>query len=183
MENWFLMFFFFSRFPRCVTPLHRHVPRPARWCTRTTVSFLFSCQSSFACPPLKEGSNNSFPGAKRTAPARPRDQPPSLPRSPSPLGSMSSLHDVLKVGRAHLLKIVSLINRFLFASRSPTCSRNRGRVWPATTPVRCPLRRPRRTIGSAPATTHSGKRNAHSDCEQRPKTIRPHQALTDNVQF
>lgn len=31
------------------------------------------------------------------APARPRDQPPSLPRSPSPLGSMSSLHDVLKV--------------------------------------------------------------------------------------
>ncbi|XP_062557470.1 serine/threonine-protein kinase Genghis Khan isoform X2 [Armigeres subalbatus] len=43
------------------------------------------------------GSNNSFPGAKRTAPARPRDQPPSLPRSPSPLGSMSSLQDVLKV--------------------------------------------------------------------------------------
>ncbi|XP_062716809.1 serine/threonine-protein kinase Genghis Khan isoform X3 [Aedes albopictus] len=36
-------------------------------------------------------------GAKRTAPARPRDQPPSLPRSPSPLGSMSSLQDVLKV--------------------------------------------------------------------------------------
>uniref|UniRef100_A0A4Y0BRZ4 non-specific serine/threonine protein kinase n=1 Tax=Anopheles funestus TaxID=62324 RepID=A0A4Y0BRZ4_ANOFN len=29
------------------------------------------------------GSNNSLPAAKRTAPARPRDQPPSLPRSPS----------------------------------------------------------------------------------------------------
>lgn len=38
-----------------------------------------------------------FTGSKRVAPARPRDQPPSLPRSPSPLGSMSSLHDVLKV--------------------------------------------------------------------------------------
>lgn len=38
-----------------------------------------------------------FIGAKRIAPARPREQPPSLPRSPSPLGSMSSLHDVLKV--------------------------------------------------------------------------------------
>uniref|UniRef100_A0A182P1E5 non-specific serine/threonine protein kinase n=1 Tax=Anopheles epiroticus TaxID=199890 RepID=A0A182P1E5_9DIPT len=52
------------------------------------------------------GSNNSLPGAKRTAPARPRDQPPSLPRSPSPLGSMSSLHDVLKVSVAdmHFLK-------------------------------------------------------------------------------
>lgn len=38
-------------------------------------------------------------GAKRAAPQRPREQPPSLPRSPSPtaLGSMSSLHDVLKV--------------------------------------------------------------------------------------
>lgn len=36
-------------------------------------------------------------GAKRVAPSRPREQPPSLPRSPSPLGSMSSLHDVLKV--------------------------------------------------------------------------------------
>uniref|UniRef100_W4VRQ2 non-specific serine/threonine protein kinase n=1 Tax=Corethrella appendiculata TaxID=1370023 RepID=W4VRQ2_9DIPT len=36
-------------------------------------------------------------GAKRIAPTRPREQPPSLPRSPSPLGSMSSLHDVLKV--------------------------------------------------------------------------------------
>lgn len=34
---------------------------------------------------------------KRTAPPRPREQPPSLPRSPSPLGSMSSLQDVLKV--------------------------------------------------------------------------------------
>ncbi|EAA00280.5 AGAP012090-PA, partial [Anopheles gambiae str. PEST] len=48
------------------------------------------------------GSNNSLPGAKRTAPARPRDQPPSLPRSPSPLGSMSSLHDVLKVSVADM---------------------------------------------------------------------------------
>ncbi|XP_055372859.1 serine/threonine-protein kinase Genghis Khan isoform X2 [Condylostylus longicornis] len=39
-----------------------------------------------------------YNGAKRIAPARPREQPPSLPaRSPSPLGSMSSLHDVLKV--------------------------------------------------------------------------------------
>ncbi|XP_037032828.1 serine/threonine-protein kinase Genghis Khan [Bradysia coprophila] len=38
-----------------------------------------------------------YNGSKRVAPARPRDQPPSLPRSPSPLGSMSSLHDVLKV--------------------------------------------------------------------------------------
>lgn len=53
-------------------------------------------------------------GSKRTAPLRPREQPPSLPRSPdrnselrmhtdrdshSPpsLGSMSSLHDILKV--------------------------------------------------------------------------------------
>lgn len=39
-----------------------------------------------------------FTGAKRAAPQRPREQPPSLPRSPSPLlGSMSSLQDVLKV--------------------------------------------------------------------------------------
>ncbi|XP_031622666.1 serine/threonine-protein kinase Genghis Khan isoform X2 [Contarinia nasturtii] len=38
-----------------------------------------------------------YNGAKRAAPQRPREQPPSLPRSPSPLGSMSSLHDVLKV--------------------------------------------------------------------------------------
>lgn len=45
--------------------------------------------------------NNLFIGAKRVAPARPREQPPSLPRSPSPLGSMSSLHDVLKVSFLH----------------------------------------------------------------------------------
>lgn len=42
--------------------------------------------------------NDEFSGAKRAAPQRPREQPPSLPRSPSPLlGSMSSLQDVLKV--------------------------------------------------------------------------------------
>uniref|UniRef100_A0A336K750 non-specific serine/threonine protein kinase n=1 Tax=Culicoides sonorensis TaxID=179676 RepID=A0A336K750_CULSO len=43
----------------------------------------------------------SISGAKRVAPSRPREQPPSLPRSPSPLGSMSSLHDVLKVVDMH----------------------------------------------------------------------------------
>ncbi|EDS28084.1 myotonin-protein kinase [Culex quinquefasciatus] len=63
----------------------RHAPPPPRAPPRPMMH------------PHNEGSNNSFPGAKRTAPARPRDQPPSLPRSPSPLGSMSSLHDVLKV--------------------------------------------------------------------------------------
>lgn len=46
---------------------------------------------------LIQVQNKQFLGAKRAAPARPREQPPSLPRSPSPLGSMSSLHDVLKV--------------------------------------------------------------------------------------
>lgn len=51
----------------------------------------------------------SFPaynGAKRSAPPRPRDLPPALPRpsdtSPSPdptsIGSMSSLHEIIKVG-------------------------------------------------------------------------------------
>uniref|UniRef100_A0A336K2J9 non-specific serine/threonine protein kinase n=1 Tax=Culicoides sonorensis TaxID=179676 RepID=A0A336K2J9_CULSO len=45
--------------------------------------------------------NPSYNGAKRVAPSRPREQPPSLPRSPSPLGSMSSLHDVLKVVDMH----------------------------------------------------------------------------------
>ncbi|XP_058458202.1 serine/threonine-protein kinase Genghis Khan isoform X1 [Malaya genurostris] len=63
----------------------RHAPPPPRAPPRPMIH------------PHNEGSNNSFPGAKRTAPARPRDQPPSLPRSPSPLGSMSSLQDVLKV--------------------------------------------------------------------------------------
>ncbi|XP_021711533.1 serine/threonine-protein kinase Genghis Khan isoform X1 [Aedes aegypti] len=63
----------------------RHAPPPPRAPPRPMIH------------PHNEGSNNSFPGAKRAAPARPRDQPPSLPRSPSPLGSMSSLQDVLKV--------------------------------------------------------------------------------------
>lgn len=47
----------------------------------------------------------AYNGAKRSAPPRPRDLPPALPRpsdtSPSPdpasLGSMSSLHDMIKV--------------------------------------------------------------------------------------
>lgn len=42
-------------------------------------------------------SHEQMQTGKRAAPQRPREQPPSLPRSPSPLGSMSSLHDVLKV--------------------------------------------------------------------------------------
>lgn len=72
-------------------------------------------------PPTKHGSERkrpeisnptpirpSFPaynGAKRAAPPRPRDLPPALPRpsdtSPSPdpasIGSMSSLHEIIKV--------------------------------------------------------------------------------------
>uniref|UniRef100_A0A182QVJ8 non-specific serine/threonine protein kinase n=1 Tax=Anopheles farauti TaxID=69004 RepID=A0A182QVJ8_9DIPT len=68
----------------------RHAPPPPRAPPRPSMIH-----------PLN-GSNNSLPGAKRSAPARPRDQPPSLPRSPSPLGSMSSLHDVLKVYRYSL---------------------------------------------------------------------------------
>ncbi|XP_055318607.1 serine/threonine-protein kinase Genghis Khan isoform X3 [Sitodiplosis mosellana] len=60
----------------------RHAPAPPRQAQRPIL------------PP--------YNGAKRAAPQRPREQPPSLPdhhlgRSPSPLGSMSSLHDVLKV--------------------------------------------------------------------------------------
>lgn len=47
----------------------------------------------------------AYNGAKRAAPPRPRDLPPALPRpsdtSPSPdpasIGSMSSLHDMIKV--------------------------------------------------------------------------------------
>ncbi|XP_050095559.1 serine/threonine-protein kinase MRCK beta isoform X1 [Anopheles aquasalis] len=69
----------------------RHAPPPPRAPPRPSMIH-----------PLNEGSNNSLPGAKRTAPARPRDHPPSLPRSPSPLGSMSSLHDVLKVSVADM---------------------------------------------------------------------------------
>uniref|UniRef100_A0A2M4CRR9 non-specific serine/threonine protein kinase n=1 Tax=Anopheles darlingi TaxID=43151 RepID=A0A2M4CRR9_ANODA len=68
----------------------RHAPPPPRAPPRPSMIH-----------PLN-GSNNSLPGAKRTAPARPRDHPPSLPRSPSPLGSMSSLHDVLKVSVADM---------------------------------------------------------------------------------
>uniref|UniRef100_A0AAG5DV31 non-specific serine/threonine protein kinase n=1 Tax=Anopheles atroparvus TaxID=41427 RepID=A0AAG5DV31_ANOAO len=68
----------------------RHAPPPPRAPPRPSMVH-----------PLN-GSNNSLPGAKRAAPARPRDHPPSLPRSPSPLGSMSSLHDVLKVSVADM---------------------------------------------------------------------------------
>ncbi|XP_037915645.1 serine/threonine-protein kinase Genghis Khan isoform X3 [Hermetia illucens] len=51
-----------------------------------------------APPPPRAPPRPILPnGAKRIAPPRPREQPPSLPRSPSPLGSMSSLHDVLRV--------------------------------------------------------------------------------------
>lgn len=56
-------------------------------------------------------NNYDFLGAKRAAPARPREQPPSLPRSPSPLGSMSSLHDVLKVNSApYILNVKTFVN-------------------------------------------------------------------------
>ncbi|XP_022905232.1 serine/threonine-protein kinase Genghis Khan isoform X2 [Onthophagus taurus] len=58
-------------------------------------------------PEISNPIKTTFPvynGAKRTAPSRPRDLPPALPRpsdtSPSPdpasLGSMSSLHDLIK---------------------------------------------------------------------------------------
>lgn len=57
---------------------------------------------SFSSRKKKHSSFAFFSGLKRSAPQRPREHPPSLPdqsipRSPSPLGSMSSLHDVLKV--------------------------------------------------------------------------------------
>ncbi|KAL1517229.1 hypothetical protein ABEB36_001021 [Hypothenemus hampei] len=56
--------------------------------------------------PLRSAPVPSFNGAKRAAPPRPREMPPALPRpsdtSPSPdpasIGSMSSLHDIIKVG-------------------------------------------------------------------------------------
>lgn len=56
------------------------------------------CYKTQRFSPLLPLKNDTFSGAKRAAPQRPREQPPSLPRSPSPLlGSMSSLQDVLKV--------------------------------------------------------------------------------------
>lgn len=61
--------------------------------------------------PIARPNFPPYNGAKRTAPPRPRDLPPSLPRgvpgpveggmdraiTPSSLGSMSSLHDMIKV--------------------------------------------------------------------------------------
>lgn len=55
--------------------------------------------------PLRPGAFPAYNGARRAAPPRPRELPPALPRpsdtSPSPdpasLGSMSSLHDMIKV--------------------------------------------------------------------------------------
>lgn len=54
--------------------------------------------------PLRPGAFPAYNGARRAAPPRPRELPPALPRpsdtSPSPdpasLGSMSSLHDMIK---------------------------------------------------------------------------------------
>ncbi|XP_059615804.1 serine/threonine-protein kinase Genghis Khan [Phlebotomus argentipes] len=53
-----------------------------------------------SAPPPPTSSNSalaSLSGTKRMAPQKPKEQPPSIPVSPSPLGSMSSLHDILKV--------------------------------------------------------------------------------------
>lgn len=61
--------------------------------------------------PIARPNFPPYNGAKRAAPPRPRDLPPSLPRgapgnssdsadraiTPSSLGSMSSLHDMIKV--------------------------------------------------------------------------------------
>lgn len=55
--------------------------------------------------PIRTQFPPAYNGAKRAAPPRPRDLPPALPRpsdtSPSPdpasIGSMSSLHDMIKV--------------------------------------------------------------------------------------
>lgn len=76
----------------------RHAPPPPRAPPRPLLTpyngnnkFLLHFRIAFTC------FYYTYIGAKRAAPQRPREQPPSLPRSPSPLGSMSSLHDVLKV--------------------------------------------------------------------------------------